>query len=48
MIVVNIRRMNDTDIDNVYAIEKVVHIAPWGKEILRDCVLVGYDCRELN
>ena len=44
----NIRRMKDTDIDNVYAIEIDVHIAPWSKEILRDCVLVGYDCRVIE
>ncbi|HAT9633978.1 TPA: ribosomal-protein-alanine N-acetyltransferase, partial [Legionella pneumophila subsp. pneumophila] len=25
-----------------------VHIAPWSKDILRDCVLVGYDCRVLE
>ena len=48
--ILNIRRMKDTDIDNVYAIETNVHIAPWSKEILSDCVLVGYDCRvfEIN
>lgn len=41
----NIRRMTESDIDTVYAIEKEVHIAPWDKKILRDCVFVGYDCR---
>lgn len=41
----NIRRMTESDIDNVYAIEKDVHIAPWDRDILRDCVRVGYDCR---
>lgn len=46
--ILNIRRMKDSDIDNVYAIETDVHIAPWSKEILRDCVLVGYDCRVLE
>lgn len=46
--ILNIRRMKDSDIDNVYAIETNVHIAPWSKEILRDCVLVGYDCRVLE
>ncbi len=40
--------MKDTDIDSVYSIENNVHIAPWSKEILRDCVLVGYDCRVLE
>ena len=37
--------MTEFDIDNVYAIEKDVHIAPWSRDILFDCVLVGYDCR---
>ncbi|BCA95688.1 ribosomal-protein-alanine acetyltransferase [Legionella antarctica] len=46
--ILNIRRMKDTDIENVYAIEASVHIAPWGKNILRDCVLVGYDCRVIE
>ena len=46
--ILNIRRMKDTDIDEVYAIESSVHIAPWSKEILRDCVLVGYDCRVIE
>jgi ribosomal-protein-alanine N-acetyltransferase len=42
--IVNIRRMKESDIDNVYAIETSVRIAPWSRSILRDCVLVGYDC----
>lgn len=46
--ILNIRRMKVSDIDNVYAIETNVHIAPWSKDILRDCVLVGYDCRVLE
>lgn len=41
----NIRNMTESDIDTVYAIETNVHIAPWGRDILRDCVRVGYDCR---
>jgi len=40
--------MKVADIDNVYVIETSVHIAPWSKDILRDCVLVGYDCRVLE
>ncbi|HHU0022530.1 TPA: ribosomal protein S18-alanine N-acetyltransferase, partial [Legionella pneumophila] len=46
--ILNIRRMKDSDIENVYSIETNVHIAPWSKDILRDCVLVGYDCRVLE
>ena len=45
---INIRRMKEDDIENVYSIETDVHIAPWSKDILRDCVLVGYDCRVLE
>lgn len=44
----NIRRMNTSDIDKVYAIETSVHIAPWSRNILRDCVLVGYNCMVLE
>lgn len=40
--------MKESDIENVHSIETTVHIAPWSKEILRDCVLVGYDCRVLE
>lgn len=44
----SIRSMTEMDIDNVYAIEKNVHVAPWSRDILRDCVRVGYDCRVLE
>lgn len=44
---ITIRPMKFLDLDVVYAIEKDVHIAPWSKEIIRDCMLVGYDCRVL-
>ena len=43
-----IRSMKDSDIDTVYAVETDVHIAPWSRGILSDCVLVGYDCRVLE
>lgn len=43
-----VRGMQLNDIDTVYAIELVAHIAPWSREILHDCVLVGYDCRVLE
>lgn len=46
--ILNIRRMKDSDIENVYSIETNVHLSPWSKDILRDCVLVGYDCRVLE
>jgi [ribosomal protein S18]-alanine N-acetyltransferase len=44
----NIRPMQQEDIDRVYAIELSSHRAPWSREILSDCVLVGYDCRVLE
>lgn len=40
--------MTRNDLDQVYAIEHAVHIAPWSKEILSDCIEVGYDCRVLE
>ena len=46
--ILNIRRMKEEDIDHVYSIEANAHITPWSRELLRDCVLVGYDCRVLE
>lgn len=43
-----VRPMLNEDIEHVYAIEQNVHITPWSKEIIRDCVLVGYDCQILE
>ena len=43
-----VRAMQQSDIDSVYAIELAAHRAPWGSNILSDCVLVGYDCRVLE
>ena len=43
-----VRAMQSTDIDSVYAIESTAHRAPWGPDVFRDCVLVGYDCRVLE
>lgn len=40
-----LRPMQQTDIDQVYAIELSSHRAPWSREILSDCQRVGYDCR---
>lgn len=40
--------MHESDIDKVYAIETTVHITPWSRTILRDCVLVGYNCLVLE
>ncbi len=43
-----VRAMQSGDIDNVFAIELVAHRSPWSREILSDCVFVGYDCRVLD
>lgn len=40
--------MQQHDIDRVYAIEISAHRAPWSRDILSDCVLVGYDCRVIE
>ncbi|MDP1604039.1 MAG: ribosomal protein S18-alanine N-acetyltransferase [Legionella sp.] len=43
-----IRSMYSSDIDEVYSIELGAHRTPWSREIISDCVLVGYDCRVLE
>lgn len=43
-----IRKMQLTDINAIYAIELNSHRAPWGRDILSDCVLIGYDCQVLE
>ena len=45
---VTFRRMKDTDIEEIYSIEVSVYSSPWSKDLLRDCVLAGYDCRILE
>lgn len=40
-----VRPMQSSDIDSVYAIEIAAHRSPWSRDIIRDCVLVNYDCR---
>lgn len=39
-----IRPMQLSDLDEVYAIEESAHIAPWSKQIIHDCIKVGYPC----
>lgn len=43
-----VRRMQTNDIDRVYAIEFSSHRAPWSRDILHNCVLVGYNCLVLE
>ncbi|KTC97063.1 GCN5-related N-acetyltransferase [Legionella geestiana] len=45
--ITRVRAMQFSDVDAVYAIECAAHRAPWSRDILHDCVLVGYDCRVL-
>ena len=40
-----VRSMQMEDLDDVYAIEIVAHVTPWSRDILHDCIFVGYDCR---
>lgn len=40
--------MAPDDLDSVYAIEIAAHRAPWSREIIRDCMLVHYDCRVIE
>ena len=39
-----IRRMSLDDVEAVYDIEENSHISPWSKQIIHDCVQVGYGC----
>lgn len=43
-----VRAMTIDDIDSVHAIETSSHLSPWSYGILRDCVLVGYNCQVLE
>lgn len=43
-----LRKMELNDIQQVSLIESTAHIAPWSFEILRGCLLIGYDCRILE
>lgn len=44
----NVRPMQKEDLNSVYSIELSAHRAPWSHAILKDCLLVGYDCRVLE
>jgi ribosomal-protein-alanine N-acetyltransferase len=43
-----IRLMQDSDTEAVYEIERSAHVTPWSKEIIRDCIVIGYDCRVIE
>ena len=40
----NIRKMKETDIPAVSAIEKLTHIQPWSENVLTDCYYSDYLC----
>lgn len=40
-----IRAMRSDDIDSVLRIETEMYAFPWTKQIFKDCIRVGYDCR---
>ena len=40
----NYRRMTLDDVDYVLTVENEVYPYPWTKQILQDCIRVGYDC----
>lgn len=42
---VTVRGVQKKDIDQIHAIELSSHRAPWSRDILGDCLMVGYDCR---
>ncbi len=42
------RRMRETDLPAVVAIENEGYAFPWSEEILRDCLRAGYTCRVLD
>ncbi|WP_242604467.1 ribosomal protein S18-alanine N-acetyltransferase [Legionella gresilensis] len=43
-----VRSMQFSDLDEVYGIELQGHRAPWSRNIISDCILVGYDCQVLE
>lgn len=42
------RRMADTDVPQVIALERAAYLFPWSEGIFRDCLRVGYVCRVLE
>ena len=43
-----IRPMREADLDEVLSIEREAYEFPWSREIFRDCLRVGYNCRVLE
>lgn len=42
------RRMMETDVAGVIALERAAYLFPWSEGIFRDCLRVGYLCRVLE
>lgn len=40
--------MREADLDEVWSIEREAYEFPWSREIFRDCLRVGYNCRVLE
>jgi len=40
----NVRKMRETDLDAVLAIENTSHVHPWSRGVFRDCLRVSYVC----
>ena len=45
---VTFRPMLEADLDQVLSIEREAQDFPWSREILRDCLRVGYSCQVLE
>jgi [ribosomal protein S18]-alanine N-acetyltransferase len=42
------RKMVETDVPDVIALERAAYLFPWSEGIFRDCLRVGYLCRVLE
>lgn len=42
---ITFREMQETDLDDVLAVEFLAYSFPWSRGIFSDCIKSGYDCR---
>ena len=45
---VTFRSMREADLDEVLSIERDAYEFPWSREVFRDCLRIGYNCRVLE
>lgn len=45
---VTFRSMREADLDVVLSIERDAYEFPWSREVFRDCLRIGYNCRVLE